>query len=78
MLSIGVAARLRASRIRNRSSVPLCDKAGFEAPIRLVPGELYSEKKRQGREAHHLTLSSAGINNGGGIPPLPLYVLLIN
>jgi hypothetical protein len=40
------------------------------SPIYWVPGALYPEVKRQGREADHLPPSSAEVKNGGAIPPL--------
>jgi hypothetical protein len=41
-------------------------------PEVLSPGE-----KRQGREADHSSPSSAEVENGGAIPPLPRYVFMV-
>jgi hypothetical protein len=42
-----------------------------QPPIQWVPGALSPGAKRPGREPDHSPPTSAEINNGGAIPPLP-------
>jgi hypothetical protein len=44
-----------------------------QPPLHWVPGALSPGVKRQGREADHSPPSSAGVKNGGAVPPLPLW-----
>jgi hypothetical protein len=42
-----------------------------QPPIQLVPGAISPGVKQPGRKADHSPPSSAEVNNGGDIPPLP-------
>jgi hypothetical protein len=50
------------------------------ASHKILPGALYPEAKRLGRDADHSLPSNAEVTNGGAIPPLPirLHGVLLN
>jgi hypothetical protein len=47
----------------------------IQSPIQWVPAAIFSGLKRTRREVDHSSPSSAEVNNGGAIPPLP-YVFM--
>jgi hypothetical protein len=53
------------------SSVALRDLGPTQRPIQWVSRAPSLEIKRQGHEADHSPPTSAEVNNGGPIPPLP-------
>jgi hypothetical protein len=76
-----------SSRLDGRASVPGSGKILFSSPQRPnrlwgpmnflsngYPGRHSRKKKRPRREADHLPPSSAGVKNGGAIPPPAIHL----
>jgi hypothetical protein len=46
-----------------------------QTPIKWIQGDISLGIKRPGSEADHSLPSSAGVKNGGAIPPLPIGII---
>jgi hypothetical protein len=83
--SVGITTRLRTGRPSKRGSLPSTGNVRNISATHLDSDvvrtrDRFSGIKRHERETDHSFLSSAEVNNGGAVPPLPLmtYGVMLN